>query len=252
MIKETLLALLVTFSSLLNQSILYIWPAEQEIAMVDQIHQVMCGVCDEVIQDNAQNIIAINCDGQLHVTHSACMNTYLQQQNSLNCPTCKSNFSAESLEHVLIVLNDGDVVIPEDIPEVIEYIECSICLDDCEQEWPHVVTLHCQAGEHQFHLDCLYPAMHQYNQNGCPNCMIQINQDDRQMIDLAHQFVHQQDQPAQAEAPQVPHIPECIICLDDIEQNAYALPCAHVFHEQCVQAWLAQQNVCPLCNLAVN
>lgn len=33
---------------------------------------------------------------------------------------------------------------------------------------------------------------------------------------------------------------ECIICYDDISvQEAYWLPCSHVFHDECIRRWFA-------------
>jgi hypothetical protein len=42
---------------------------------------------------------------------------------------------------------------------------------------------------------------------------------------------------------------ECSICLDTIHSagDARMLVCAHTFHSDCVEEWLARSNVCPLC-----
>lgn len=43
--------------------------------------------------------------------------------------------------------------------------------------------------------------------------------------------------------------PNCIICVSDIEIGASTLmlPCAHMFHSQCVKIWLEKHNTCPVC-----
>lgn len=59
-----------------------------------------------------------------------------------------------------------------------------------------------------------------------------------------------------------PLLQECIICYDDIPvQDAYWLPCSHVFHVQCIRRWFMwteQLNIqkrpsrrCPICNHSV-
>jgi len=44
--------------------------------------------------------------------------------------------------------------------------------------------------------------------------------------------------------------PECTICLCEYEpgDTMVALPCKHVFHDDCLTAWTAQNTRCPLCN----
>lgn len=41
----------------------------------------------------------------------------------------------------------------------------------------------------------------------------------------------------------------CIICQYNFATNdrAMTLPCAHVFHEDCVDGWIRENNSCPLC-----
>eukprot|EP00934_Nitzschia_sp_Nitz4_P003783 Nitzschia sp. Nitz4//scaffold15_size197535//132603//134631//NITZ4_001593-RA/size197535-augustus-gene-0.228-mRNA-1//-1//CDS//3329537760//3773//frame0 len=43
---------------------------------------------------------------------------------------------------------------------------------------------------------------------------------------------------------------ECVICLDDFEEDTRLrkLPCGHVFHSTCISRWLVERSaVCPLC-----
>ena len=41
----------------------------------------------------------------------------------------------------------------------------------------------------------------------------------------------------------------CAICLDDLKtgQMVKALRCSHKFHEKCINNWLKQKLLCPLC-----
>jgi RING-H2 zinc finger domain len=42
---------------------------------------------------------------------------------------------------------------------------------------------------------------------------------------------------------------EPAICTGDDETGKLrVLPCQHIFHKQCVDAWLHRRNACPLCN----
>ena len=45
----------------------------------------------------------------------------------------------------------------------------------------------------------------------------------------------------------------CSICLEHIfpSQTVNALPCAHRFHDACVEGWLSTNNTCPLCRSEV-
>jgi hypothetical protein len=42
---------------------------------------------------------------------------------------------------------------------------------------------------------------------------------------------------------------QCTVCLDDIESGTrvVTLPCAHLYHIDCIAAWLDKKNVCPQC-----
>ncbi|TVU26730.1 hypothetical protein EJB05_29289, partial [Eragrostis curvula] len=46
----------------------------------------------------------------------------------------------------------------------------------------------------------------------------------------------------------------CAICLDEEfeeGQELSVMPCSHAFHTQCINAWLGQSNMCPLCRHAL-
>lgn len=46
----------------------------------------------------------------------------------------------------------------------------------------------------------------------------------------------------------------CAICLEEIVRekgDALALPCGHVFHEECVTAWLQRKQKCPTCQMHI-
>jgi hypothetical protein len=45
----------------------------------------------------------------------------------------------------------------------------------------------------------------------------------------------------------------CCICIDAIEkdQSITVLPCSHTFHSSCVDSWLEQRGLCPLCKASV-
>jgi len=43
---------------------------------------------------------------------------------------------------------------------------------------------------------------------------------------------------------------ECVICQEEKRGQWRALPCAHVFHEHCVQEWLRQNPSCPVCRMS--
>lgn len=42
----------------------------------------------------------------------------------------------------------------------------------------------------------------------------------------------------------------CSICLDEYDalDRLYRLPCGHVFHQPCIDTWVANHTQCPLCN----
>ena len=44
---------------------------------------------------------------------------------------------------------------------------------------------------------------------------------------------------------------QCIICTENLDETAYALPCAHTFHSSCIDKWLKIKSECPICKSGV-
>ena len=49
------------------------------------------------------------------------------------------------------------------------------------------------------------------------------------------------------------HQTSCAVCLQEMmaEEMAVRLPCAHLFHEDCVRQWLKKNHTCPCCRTAL-
>ena len=47
---------------------------------------------------------------------------------------------------------------------------------------------------------------------------------------------------------------ECAVCLAELqpEDKVRVLPCVHVFHQACVDKWLARSAACPTCKGSVS
>ena len=45
----------------------------------------------------------------------------------------------------------------------------------------------------------------------------------------------------------------CVICLDDYDynHNVGELECEHKFHQECIEKWLMEKTICPLCKYNV-
>jgi hypothetical protein len=43
----------------------------------------------------------------------------------------------------------------------------------------------------------------------------------------------------------------CAICLEEIESDVQFLPCIHPFHGECINEWIREQPVCPICKVPV-
>ena len=46
----------------------------------------------------------------------------------------------------------------------------------------------------------------------------------------------------------------CVICLESFAagDRATTLPCLHQFHSGCIESWIAEQPVCPICKHRVD
>ncbi|KAK8988329.1 hypothetical protein V6N11_065921 [Hibiscus sabdariffa] len=42
---------------------------------------------------------------------------------------------------------------------------------------------------------------------------------------------------------------DCVVCLEELRVGfeASQMPCAHIFHADCIQRWLNQSHYCPIC-----
>ncbi|CAD8046456.1 unnamed protein product [Paramecium primaurelia] len=45
---------------------------------------------------------------------------------------------------------------------------------------------------------------------------------------------------------------ECIICLQKISNKYVKLQCDHYFHKECIDNWIKQKQICPLCRSSIN
>ena len=43
----------------------------------------------------------------------------------------------------------------------------------------------------------------------------------------------------------------CLICLDDINDGLEFLPCIHGFHKECINNWIKEKPLCPICKIPV-
>ena len=46
---------------------------------------------------------------------------------------------------------------------------------------------------------------------------------------------------------------ECVVCLSAFEagDSITTLPCAHIFHTDCIKSWLESNNCCPICKFEI-
>ncbi|CAK72131.1 unnamed protein product (macronuclear) [Paramecium tetraurelia] len=45
---------------------------------------------------------------------------------------------------------------------------------------------------------------------------------------------------------------ECIICLQKITDKYVMLQCEHYYHKECIDHWIKQKEICPLCRSSIN
>lgn len=47
--------------------------------------------------------------------------------------------------------------------------------------------------------------------------------------------------------------PECSICVEEYEEDESLkrLPCGHMFHSKCIDAWLERNRTCPYCRRSI-
>jgi hypothetical protein len=43
----------------------------------------------------------------------------------------------------------------------------------------------------------------------------------------------------------------CAVCLDDITENPEFLPCIHAFHTECINSWIKEKPLCPVCKVPI-
>ena len=46
-------------------------------------------------------------------------------------------------------------------------------------------------------------------------------------------------------------MPDCSICINQIQEGEEILNCGHTFHFSCIQRWLRNNNTCPMCRSQV-
>lgn len=44
---------------------------------------------------------------------------------------------------------------------------------------------------------------------------------------------------------------QCTICMECLNNNLKTLPCSHEFHQPCINKWLANKNICPICRRVI-
>lgn len=217
MITAALVAFFTAIASMFSQSVEFMRSISpfasrvavaqhQAVQVVHQQAQLICGVCQARLEQNAQDIIVTACNGVFHGAHIECMRTALLHQDVLTCPTCDTALSESNTEHVMLVLNGDDVrpgsqpSAPISAPLSMPIIPSNLYPD----------------------LEAIAPMMpSSFNDHG----------------------YHAQ--------PSAPIVRECSICFETLSSDdTRALPCAHVFHEDCVGQWLQQQRNCPICRIS--
>lgn len=39
----------------------------------------------------------------------------------------------------------------------------------------------------------------------------------------------------------------CIICQEELKSDLIAIDCMHIFHTDCINHWIEQKSICPIC-----
>lgn len=63
-----------------------------------------------------------------------------------------------------------------------------------------------------------------------------------------HEFLQRENTDA-SNVTNASRVPPCSVCLADLEKGEEGryLPCKHLFHRQCIDAWLSKSRQCPVC-----
>lgn len=70
----------------------------------------------------------------------------------------------------------------------------------------------------------------------------------RKMIDKLESFEYSKNHPRAADAEA-----KCLVCQCDYEEGEQLrrLPCNHCFHQECVDEWLLEKDICPYCRESI-
>lgn len=154
---------------------------------------------------------------------------------------------------------------------------CGVCQAQLEQNAHDIIVTACNGVFHGTHVECMRTVLLHQDVLTCPTCntalsesnvehvMLILNGDDVQSAahsggsmtpDVLYPNL-ETNAPMMASSssnygyhmqPNAPVVRECAICLDSMsDDDILALPCAHVFHEDCVRPWVHQNHTCPTC-----
>jgi len=70
---------------------------------------------------------------------------------------------------------------------------------------------------------------------------------DRPDINIIRQYI------SSVNEAEITHSEKCVICLDDYyyNNNVVKLECEHKYHQICIEKWLMEKTICPLCKYNV-